>query len=202
VSPRAVNLADKRWAQRANELQFHGLETVRATADHWRTGTAALTTLLSAASIIAAPGLADRLTGGWRIAAGLLALTALLSLLYGTWQAMRAAFGLPDAAVTMTGERLHRWESQQARVGADALRQARLGALTGMLLLIVTAGVTFLGTPSTAGQTARVQVGTTTYCGRIGKGAADGTITVTGRDGTVHTVALARVTTLNPSTAC
>jgi hypothetical protein len=82
----------------------------------------------------------------------MLALGGLLALLYGTWQAMRGAFGLPDAATTMTGERLRRWESEQAQAGAKALRHVRAGALIGITLLIATAGATFLAAPNTAGQ--------------------------------------------------
>lgn len=168
MSPRRLTLDDKRWAQRANALQFGELDAVRATADKWRTGLAALTSLLSVASIIAAPGLADRLSGSWRLVVGLLVLGGLLALLYGTWQAMGGAFGLPDAAVAMTGERLRRWESQQARAGAARLRRARAGALTGIGLLIATAIAAYLAVPAAA-QTVRVDTGDQAYCGTIGK---------------------------------
>jgi hypothetical protein len=202
VSPRALDLSDKRWAQRAHQLQFHELDAVRATAERWRTGLAALTSLLAASSVIAAPGLADRLPGGWHVAVGIIALAGLLSLLYGTWEAMTAAFGRPGAAVTMTGERLHRWESAQAQTGVAALRRARFATAAGILLLILTAGTTFLGASTAAGQTARVDLGGVAYCGRIEKGTTDGKITVTGRDGTVRTVSLAEVKSLDPAAAC
>jgi hypothetical protein len=202
VSPRGLAVDDKRWAQRANALQYQELDLVRRTAEQWRTGLAALTTLLSVTSIIAAPGLADRVTGGWRITVGILALAGLLALLAGTWQAMRAAFGYPDTATTMTGERLRAWESQQAQTAAAALRRARAAALTGMMLLIATAGATFLAAPGTSGPTARVDTGSGAYCGKLGKGDSPATIAVTGRDGTIHTIALGSVRSLDPAATC
>jgi hypothetical protein len=202
VSPRALDLSDKRWAQRAHQLQFRELDAVRATAERWRTGLAALTTLLAASSVIAAPGLADRLPGGWHAAVGLIALAGLLSLLYGTWEAMTAAFGWPGTAVTMTGERLHRWSSAQAQAGVAALRRARFATLAGILLLILTAGATFLGASTAAGRTARVDLGGAAFCGRIEKGTTAGKITVTGRDGIVRTFSLADVKSLDPAAAC
>lgn len=202
MSPRALTIDDKRWAQRANALQFQELDLVRRTADQWRTGLAALTALLSITSIIAAPGIADRVSGGWRITVGALALAGLLALLAGTWQAMRAAFGHPDAATTLTGERLRTWESEQAQTAATALRWARTGALTGMLLLIATAATTFLAAPTTNGPTARVDTGTAVYCGKLGKADKSGTITVTGRNGTIHTIPLGSIRSLDPAATC
>jgi len=202
VTPRSLTLDDKRWAQRANALQFQELQAVRGTAEQWRTGLAALTTLLSVASIIAAPGLADRLTAGWRAIVGGLALAGLLALLYGTWQAMRGAFGLPDAATAMTGERLRRWESEQAQAGVTALQRARAATLAGITLLIATAGTTFLAAPSTAGQTVRIDTGGTAFCGELGTGRDDSTITVTGRDGTVHTIPTSMIKSIETSASC
>lgn len=202
MTARRLTLDDKRWAQRANALQFQELHAVRSTAEQWRTGLAALTTLLSVASVIAAPGLADRLTSGWRAIVGGLALTGLLALLYGTWQAMRGAFGLPDAATAMTGERLRRWESEQAQAGVTALRRARAATLIGITLLIATAGTTFLAAPSTTAQTVRIDTGGTAYCGRLSKGGTDSTVTVTGRDGTVHTIPTSTIKSIETSATC
>jgi dolichol kinase len=183
-------------------MQFQELQAVRRTAEQWRVGLAALTTLLSVASIIAAPGLADRLTASWRATVGGLALAGLLALLYGTLQAMRGAFGLPDGATAMTGERLRRWESEQARAGVRALQRARAATLAGITLLIATAGTTFLAAPSTASETVRIDTGETVYCGNLGTGRTDSTITVTGRDGTVHTIPTGTIKSIEMSATC
>jgi hypothetical protein len=52
---------------------------------------------------VVAPNVADKLDTGWLIGAGASALVGLLALLYGTWQAMSAAFGVPGDAVIVTG---------------------------------------------------------------------------------------------------
>ena len=202
MTPRRLTLDDKRWAQRANAMQFQELQAVRRTAEQWRAGLAALTTLLSVASIIVAPDLADRLTASWRVTVGGLALAGLLALLYGTLQAMRGAFGLPDAATAVTGERLRRWESEQARAGVKALQRARAATLAGITLLIATAGTTFLAAPSAAGETVRIDTGETAYCGKLGTGRTDNTITVTGSDGTVHTIRTDTIKSIDTSATC
>jgi hypothetical protein len=155
-----------------------------------------------ARSIIAAPGLADRLASGWRVLVGSLAMTGLLALLYGTWQAMRGAFGLPGAATAMTGERLRRWESEQAQTGVTALQRARAATLAGITLLIATAGAAFLAAPSTSGQMVQVDTGGTAYCGKLGKGKADGSITVTSRDGTIHTIPTGAIKSIDTGATC
>ncbi|GAB3186830.1 hypothetical protein FHX75_111301 [Micromonospora palomenae] len=198
---RRLSIDDKRWAQRANNLQFQELEHVRATAQQWRVGLGALTTLLSVSSVIAAPNLADQLTSGWRLLVGALAFAGLLVLLYGTSEAMRGAFGLPDSATAMTGERLRAWESAQARAGVRALRKARAGCLCGILLLIVAAVAGFAAASAAGGQLVEVQSSSATYCGRLRDGTAE-TVTVVARNGSVHTVALADLIAIKPASAC
>ena len=71
-------LANKRWAQRANAIQFGELAAIRATAGQWRNGLAGLTALLSAGTLLASPTLASHLTPGPQLAVGLLAVSGLL----------------------------------------------------------------------------------------------------------------------------
>jgi len=72
-------LANKRWAQRANAIQFGELAAVRATAAQWRNGLAGLTALLSAGTLLASPTLASHLDPGPQLAVGLLAVAGLLA---------------------------------------------------------------------------------------------------------------------------
>ncbi len=202
---RRLSVEDKRWAQRASALQFHELEHVRATAQQWRAGLGGLTALLSVSSVIAAPNLAGELADGWRLLVGALAFTGLLAMLYGTWQAMRGAFGLPDAATAITGERLRAWESTQARSGVEALRKARAGCLGGISLLIAAAVAGFAAasaaTSAPGGQLMEVTSSAGSYCGRLREGTA-GTVTVVGLNGSVHTLDLLRVTAIQPTSGC
>jgi hypothetical protein len=193
----------KRWAQRADELQFTQLANIRATAQNWRTGLAGLTSLLSVASIVVAPNLADKLDTGWLIGAGASALVGLLALLYGTWQAMSAAFGVPGDAVIVTGRRLRDWESQQAADGSVALRRARQATLIALGLLILTTVIVVAGAkvaPS-PGPFVRIDSGSGSFCGHLA--ATDpGKIAVIGEDGTVHAVAITTVKSAVAATAC
>ncbi|MEU0528987.1 hypothetical protein [Amycolatopsis tolypomycina] len=198
---RQADIDDKRWAQRADALQYQELEIIRTTAQSWRTGLAGITSLLSVTSIVVAPSLADRLAGPFRYVAGSLALAALLALLYGTWQAMAAAFGVPGAAVRLTGESLRAWESEQAAAGAGALRRARRATLTGMVAVIATVGVVFFAVRVPAGPFARVETATAVYCGHL-SGAKAGGVEVIAVDGTVHGVALADLRSIGSTAGC
>ena len=137
------SIEGKRWAQRAAAVPFGELAAVRATAGQWRNGLAALVTLLSAASLIASPTLADHLTGWSRLAVGVLALCGLLALLYGTWRAMDAAFGAPGPDDYLTGPRLQQYEHDQANAAVTALRAARSAFILGLLLTIAAAAIAF-----------------------------------------------------------
>ena len=56
-------LANKRWAQRANAIQFGELAAIRATAGQWRNGLAGLTALVAEGQPIVAEALGVRLDG-------------------------------------------------------------------------------------------------------------------------------------------
>jgi hypothetical protein len=190
----------KRWAQRAAAVPFGELAAIRATAEQWRNGLAGLVTLLSAGSLIASPALASRLTGWSRLAVGVLALCGLLTLLYGTWRAMDAAFGAPGEDNYLTGERLRTWEHDQANAAVTALRSARRAFIVGLLLTIAAAATAFGFTPA-SGITVRTQAVTGTFCGQLGTSAGR-TVSITGSDGTVHTIPIIAIRSLQPAASC
>jgi hypothetical protein len=201
-SPPQLTLDSKRWAQRADNLQFTELESVRTVAQNWRTGLAGLTSLLSVTSIVVAPGVADRLGGIWRPIAGALALAGLLALLYGTWQAMQAAFGVPGQAVRLSGELLRKWESDSARKGVAALAQARGATIAGLVLLIATTAVVIFGTRSQpAGMFLRVEGHSQTFCGHLGRSDAD-KLEIMGNDGSVHQSTITDLKSMQPTSSC
>lgn len=193
-------LDSKRWAQRASAVPFAELAAVRATAGQWRNGLAGLTALLSAGSLLASPTLADHLAPGPRLAVAALAIAGLLTLLFGTWRAMTAAFGLPGAGDYLTGERLRAWEHDQASAAVTALTTARRAFLLGLLLTIAAAATAFWFAPA-AGIPTRVQTVTGTYCGQLGSPGGR-TLSITGTDGTVHTIPLAQIRSLQEPATC
>jgi hypothetical protein len=201
--PAPSGIDAKRWAQRADDLQFTQLSNIRATAQNWRTGLAGLTSLLSVASIVIAPNLVDKLDTRWLIAAGGCAILGLLTLLYGTWQAMSAAFGIPGDAVIMTGRRLREWEAQQATDGAAALRRARRATLLALGLLSLTTVTVVAGakvSPS-PGSLVRIDSASGSFCGHLAA-AERGKLSIIGDDGTVHTVAINSIQSEVPATSC
>ncbi|MCU1640341.1 MAG: peptidase caspase catalytic subunit p20 [Nocardia sp.] len=197
-----VTLNSKRWAQRADSLQFTELSSVRSVAQNWRTGLAGLTSLLSVTSIVVAPGVADRLNGVCRPIAGVLALAGLLALLYGTWQAMSAAFGVTGGAVRITGERLRKWESDSAGQGAAALARARRATLTGLVLLIATTAVVFFGaTTNPVGTFVRAEGPSGSFCGHLGHSDAE-KLEIIGNDGSIHQLDLKELKSIQPTSSC
>jgi multisubunit Na+/H+ antiporter MnhF subunit len=198
---RRYGLTDKRWAQRAVGLQFQELESVRAAAQQWRTGLTGLTALLSVTSIVVAPTLTARLQGLPQLTAGCLALMSLLALLYGSWQAMKAAFGVPGESVRATGKRLRRWESDQARAGAESLRRARAATLAGLAFVIATTAVVFVATRTAPGPFVVLETTSGVFCGSLARGDQK-EVRVIAPDGTVRAAPLAEVRTLTPVSTC
>jgi hypothetical protein len=193
-------LANKRWAQRANAIQFGELAAIRATAEQWRNGLAGLTALLSAGTLLASPTLASHLDPGPQLAVGLLAVAGLLALLYGTWRAMDAAFGVPAKEQYITGEWLQEWEHQQADQAVNALTVARWAFLAGLLLTIAAAATAYgFASPSTS-TLARVQTRTGTWCGQLS--SAGRSISITGADGTVHLIDPTTIRAMKLETNC
>lgn len=195
-----VTIDSKRWAQRASAVPFTELAAVRAVAEQWRNGLAALTTLLSAASLFASPSLASHLTGWPRLAVGILALLGLLALLYGTWSAMNAAFGMPGNEDYITGPRLQKWEHDQAKAAVARLRMARLGFIAGLTFTIAAAATAFAA-PTANSALIRAETVTDSYCGQLSTSTGK-TIAITGADGTVHIIPLTTLRALQPASSC
>ena len=195
-----VTIDSKRWAQRASAVPFAELAAVRAVAEQWRNGLAALTTLLSAASLFASPSLASHLAGWPRLAVGILALLGLLALLYGTWSAMHAAFGTPGDEDYISGPRLQKWEHDQARAAVARLRTARRGFVAGLTFTIAAAATAYAA-PTASSTLTRAETVTGTYCGQLSTSTGNA-IAITGTDGTVHVIPLTTIRALQPVGSC
>ena len=191
---------NKRWGQRAREIQFQELAAVRATAEQWRTGLAGLTALLSAAALITAPDLGKALTGSARAAVGGLALAGLLVLVFATWRVMVAAFGVPGQAIALTGEQLKEWEQEQSRTATRLLGQARVCFLAGILFLVMASALAFAAQPQD-GRAVIVTTGNGALCGHLGPAATD-QLRLTTADGVVHTLPFSAITTVTTASSC
>ncbi|MCZ0978631.1 hypothetical protein O1L60_03680 [Streptomyces diastatochromogenes] len=116
------------------------LARVRAQAENWRNGLAALLGLLTTVGIVKGPDTVQGLSGGTRGAVGLLLLGGLLLAAGGAFFAMRAAFGLPRRRVADASleELLTRERLTVRRAARDLQRAVAAGFLA---LAVVTAGI-------------------------------------------------------------
>lgn len=78
-----------------DKLVDTSLDDVRAAAEKWRGGLAALVTLVTGGLLIKGPSAASDLTTGWRAAVTLLAGGGIAIAILGLWFALRAAAGVP-----------------------------------------------------------------------------------------------------------
>lgn len=189
------------WALRASNAPFEELAATRTNAEQWRNGLAGLTALLSAGSLIASPGVADHVLSTWRWLVGLLALAGLLSLLYGTWRAMNASFGLPGKEIVMTGENLRIWEHDQTSAAIEELAIARRSFAAGILLITAAAAAAFIATPAGDEPTVQVDSRTGTFCGQIVT-SRPGTVAIQAHDGTLFTLVTSQIIRVQPVSNC
>ena len=121
------------------KLAANSLADVRAAADKWRAGLAALVTLVTGGLLIKGPSAANDLTTGWRIVLSLLAGAGIAAAIVGLWWALRAAAGVPrqqdfqeliDTYGSVSGFQL-----SQAANAASTLHRARMALIVALPLL-------------------------------------------------------------------
>jgi hypothetical protein len=135
-APTAGDIEDR---DRFRKLATGSLGDVRAAAEKWRAGLAALVTLVTGGLLIKGPEAASDLTTGWRIVLTILAGGGIAVAIYGLWHALKAAAGLPqtqqfDEIVEEYGSVLG-YEVVQAQGAASELRHARAALMIALPLL-------------------------------------------------------------------
>ncbi|MDV9188689.1 hypothetical protein R6L23_10755 [Streptomyces sp. SR27] len=132
--------ASRARADESRGLLEGELVRVRAQAENWRNGLAALLGLLTAVGIVKGPDTLQGLSGGARGAVGVLLLGGLLLSAAGAFFAMRAAFGLPRRRVA--GASLEELLTRERLTVRRAVRDLRRAIVAGFLALaMVTAGI-------------------------------------------------------------
>ncbi|CAM5614843.1 hypothetical protein GCM10010222_47130 [Streptomyces tanashiensis] len=132
--------ASRSRADASRGLLAGELARVRAQAENWRNGLAALLGLLTAVGIVKGPDTLQGLSGGARGAVGLLLLGGLLLAAGGAFFAMRAAFGLPRRRVADAS--LEELLTRERLTVRRAVRDLRRAIAAGFLALaVVTAGI-------------------------------------------------------------
>lgn len=140
-------IARKRFAQRAQSLQLSQLADARANAEKWRNGLLGLTGLLTAVAILKGRDATTGLTSTGRLWVVALLAGALLSLLTGSFLAMRASFGAPDHTLLLTAENLAGWEKQETGHVTVLLLWSRVLSAAGILTLAAATGITYVNSP-------------------------------------------------------
>jgi hypothetical protein len=134
--PTAADIDDR---DRFRKLSSGSVADVRAAAEKWRTGLAALVTLVTGGLLIKGPASASDLTTWWRVILTLLAGGGIGIAIFGLWRALKASAGLPgtqqfDDIVRDYGSVLG-FEIVQAQVAARELRLARIALMLALPLL-------------------------------------------------------------------
>jgi hypothetical protein len=198
-----TSLDDKRWAQRAHQLQFEQLPALRAQAEKWRAGLAALTTLLTAALLVKGRDTVDGLVpwASWLVVAVLA--VAFAALVAGTLFAVSAAGGRPGQTVQLTDVDLRAWTDQEVRRVGRAIQRATWLVAGGVALVAVVVGLTWLApapAPAAGPDLVSVTTSSGTACGQL-LGADSGTLVLQQGIG-VKSIPLDDVRRISPATQC
>jgi len=194
-------------AQRAafDDMSRKSATDVAASAERWRNGLAALTTVITAGLLIKGPANAADLTFWWRVGLTTLFGAGILASIAGTWLALRAAAGVPTS---MTFSDLVRrygavdlYRLLLADKAAQSLRRARICAVIALVLL----GVGVLAwwwAPAATSALVQVDHAGGQACGTIVSSDNTGLRLAT-RDNTARTtIAWSTITSIKPVKNC
>ena len=148
------------------------LTDTRASAEKWRTGLAALVTLVTTALLIKGPENAANIETGWRVALTLMLSAGLVLAVIGLWLALSAASGVPstvtfDAVVQQYGS-VKAFQVAEASAAARQLTHAR-PLIMASLGLLISGMVIWWWAPETKPDKPVIEVSTVngTACGHI-----------------------------------
>jgi hypothetical protein len=197
-----VSLDRKRWALLAQDLKFSQLDIARKQADTWRTGLAALTTLLTGVLVVKGRNTASALTPPFQVVVAVLLGTALVLLLWATMWLSRALAGPPGEEILLTGESLEQWTQGEVHKISKALYWAPKLAAASVLIVAAAVGFTWFAPAHDASTTQLVQVTGPSgrSCGEL-IGASNRQLVI--RTTTTTTlIPLSSVDTITPVTVC
>ncbi|GGV22090.1 hypothetical protein GCM10010260_72880 [Streptomyces filipinensis] len=143
---RASTPASRARAEESRTLLASELARVRAQAENWRNGLAALLGLLTAVGIVKGPDTIQGLSCGARGTVGVLLLGGLLLAAAGAFCAMRAAFGMPKRRVADASlEELLTRERLTTRRAVRDLHRAIAAGFLALAMVAAGIGLTWYG---------------------------------------------------------
>jgi hypothetical protein len=205
----APSKADLDERDRFAKLTAGSVDTVRGSAQAWRTGLAAFITLVTTGVIIKGPSSIVGIATSWRVAVTVLIAGGLLLAVVGLWLALAAEAGTDPKKQTLQDIRaaygtLIGYEVYLAAKSADRLQWGRRVVAAAVLLLLAGIGVTWwapAAAPSVLDYIA-VTHGHVITCGTLQKaGAGKLVLSVDGNHNQV-VIPFGQITSLTPATAC
>ena len=173
------------WANKAQELRYHQLESARKQAESWRTGLTGLTALFGAVLIVKGRDNVAALPSPFPYLVVALLAAGLTALVAATLLALRAASGTPGDHCLLTGEDLEAWSRREVLSIQRSIVVGRRLMLCGITLIAVAIGLAWLAPAQRGSGSINVVVdaGGGTICGTL-TGIGDGALVLrrAGRD--------------------
>jgi hypothetical protein len=137
-----VSSEDREWQARAQQLTLNSLYDIRAVAGRWAATIGSLTGILSLVALVAGPRAVNQLPLGWRIAAGVLVLVAIVSAAWATWSAADASQGRILTTLSTYAHIRDDFRSEEERA-RELLGRAKALVVVAMTALILAVGVSW-----------------------------------------------------------
>lgn len=191
---------DLYWAREALKLERTNLATMQGVAERWRGGLAALTGVVAAVTAVGSPYISGSISGMSKLVVGVLLATALGCLCAATWNAMNAAFGVPES-INNSGEALRKWTRSRLPEVKSGLDWARRFTVAGVSALALAATVGLF----TANQDEMTYIETVSgqkLCGLVRTTDDGSEVNLTGSDGTVTNIKAADLKILKLGESC
>jgi hypothetical protein len=136
--------SDLAGARELAQLRAGELAAVRDQADKWRTGLGGLVALATLVGAIRGVGGAAALDTAGKTVAGVLLLLSVMLSGWGSFVAMRAAYGFPTRRMAeATLEELHARRATRLRQASRDLRRAVVAAYLALALVLGSLGITW-----------------------------------------------------------
>ena len=205
----APSKADLDERDRFAKLTAGSVDTVRSSAQAWRTGLAAFITLVTTGVIIKGPSSIAGIAISWRVAVTVLIGGGLLLAVVGLWLALAAEAGTDPKKQTLQDIRaaygtLTGYEVYLAAKSADRLQWGRRVVAAAVLLLLAGIGVTWwapAAAPSVPDYIAVTQ-GHVITCGTLQKAQAGKLVLSVDGNHNQVVIPFGQITSLTPATVC
>lgn len=142
--PRSQDQYDRKWAEKAQELEFSSLDRVKAAAEKWATSLAALTGVFGIITLIKGPEDISKLTSPCQVAVGVALLLAVVCAFSSILLAALAAQGIPKRN-WYSGPVVRKKSGLAADRAAKYLFWSRVLVAPVVIALAVAIGTTWFG---------------------------------------------------------